>query len=141
MRLTRLERDEWKRTAPFVDTLLIPVYRIGITNKNPDLTEAKGTEKLARLVEEELTGRLLLMPAICYGSAKEENFLRYVKDVGKQLRNSGFHHCFLMGNDEISLDLEGTGCGWIPLHTPDSPEVEDTVASVIGQITGVWESI
>ncbi|SFS94676.1 DUF2487 family protein [Marininema halotolerans] len=143
MRLTKLAQDEWLRSAPFVDTLLIPVYRIGMTDKNPDLDEAKFTEKIARGVEQELTGRLLLMPAVPYGAEKNV-FLHYVNDVIRQFSSSGFHYCFVIGRDSIfsnGLALNHGGCGWIPIHSGASSESDDGVTKVVEGIIGMWDSV
>ncbi|MFC4078072.1 DUF2487 family protein [Salinithrix halophila] len=140
MRLTNLDMEEWKQSAPYVDSLLVPVYGIRLPGKQPELFGPRLTERVAKAVEQELTGRLLLMPAIPYQGLDDKVFFSYIDSVVRELAPYGFHHLFFLGEGKLfPRGLEEAGYRWINLE-PEKRGLEEETESVIQLIVRVWET-
>ncbi|SMO42902.1 DUF2487 family protein [Melghirimyces algeriensis] len=143
MRLSHLEGTEWSHLAPYVDTLLIPIYQIRIPGKQPDLGEARRVRELADRVERELAGRLLLLPAIPYGQPTDKRLRCYVESVVEELGRTGFHHLFLLVPESHSISLEPSEQDqWKLLTVPSEGggiDSEDLAEELCQEIIIRWE--
>ncbi|EGK13950.1 hypothetical protein HMPREF9374_0483 [Desmospora sp. 8437] len=140
MRLSSLDQEDWIRWAPYVDTLLLPLYRVRITGKQPDLEEARRVREVAARVERELTGRLLLLPAIPYAAADPGSLLRYVESVAEEVKGD-FHHFFLLAPETYRTWLKpGTdGEGeWLFLPGETDSEPEEQATKISDEIVTRW---
>jgi len=113
MKWSQLDAAEWGRYAPFLDTLLLPVFRLRFEEKQPKLEEATGIGAVADLLEKTLTGRVLLLPPIPYSGASPKVFRSYVESVLSQLGGSLFHHLILLVPEDLAEE-------WGELQSPDS---------------------
>lgn len=113
MKWSQLDTTEWGRYAPFLDTLLLPVFRLRFEEKQPKLEEAAGIGAVADLLEKTLTGRVLLLPPIPYSGASPKVFRPYVESVLSQLGGSLFHHLILLVPEDLAEE-------WGELQSPDS---------------------
>ncbi len=144
MRLSSLFDSDWHKWAPYVDTLLIPVYEVRIPGKEPDLGEAQRVREVADGVERELSGRLLLLPGIPYGSADDSLLRQYVEHTVCGFKKSGFHHLFLLSpRSHEGLLTENAGDAW-KLLTVSGKEsesrLEDEVEAICQQVVATWET-
>ncbi|PTX59921.1 uncharacterized protein DUF2487 [Melghirimyces profundicolus] len=142
MRLSSLNQADWYRWAPYVDSLLIPLYSVRIPGKQPDLGEAEQIREVADRTERSLTGRLLLLPAIPYGVEDIGLLRRYVEAIMQDLHKSGFHHLFLLApdfyRDGLKAEREDP---WELLTLPPEGRIpaEELAESVVQQIVTHWE--
>ncbi|MDN4594244.1 DUF2487 family protein [Polycladomyces subterraneus] len=112
MKWSQLDATEWGRYAPFLDTLLLPVFRVRFEEKQPKLEEALGIGVVADRLEQSLTGRVLLLPPIPYSGASPKAFQAYVESVLSQLGDSLFHHLILLVPDDLAEE-------WEEIQSPD----------------------
>ncbi|SEN28408.1 DUF2487 family protein [Lihuaxuella thermophila] len=100
MRLNTMDMDQWSQYAPYVDTLCLPIYPLRIKDKQIEIQRGQVVERVASLVEKQLTGRLLLLPSITY-VGQEEAFFAYVTEIVQDLAGSGFYHLVLVTDGEV----------------------------------------
>ncbi|MBA4496060.1 DUF2487 family protein [Paenactinomyces guangxiensis] len=150
MRLSTLEISEWRQNAPYIDTLCLPVYSIHIEEKQILDQQGRSVERVARLLEKKLTGRLLLLPAITYTSKDEKVFLSYLNEVIGQLSRSGFYHLILItderhaslcGNLEIQTDAVQLLCYSLDFGENSTEEQIEQRAEVLYQkVVNMWQN-
>jgi hypothetical protein len=112
MKWSQLDAIEWGRYAPFLDTLILPVFRLRLEEKKPRLEEALGIGTVADHLEQSLTGRVLLLPPIPYSGTSPKVFRPYVESVLSQLGNSLFHHLILLVPEDLAEE-------WEEIQNPD----------------------
>jgi hypothetical protein len=134
-----MKEEEWKAVAPYVDTLCLPIFPASVRNKELTGSAAARAVKVAELVEEELKGRLLLMPPLPF-SGEMEAFLSYLKSVLKDWKESGFHHIFLLQTEGVLEFSSVNSIGATTLLTiPDEGEPDETAAGICDSIIALWE--
>lgn len=99
----KLSEQDWKKVAPYVDTLLVPVLNIDLANKAELGEEQQVILNAAAEVERQLTGRLILMPPVPY-IANETWFQAYISSIRRRAEDGGFRHLFFI-LQETSLEL------------------------------------
>jgi Protein of unknown function (DUF2487) len=107
MKWNQLDVDKWGQYAPFLDTLILPVYRLRLEDKQPKLIEALGIGAVADRLEQSLKGRVLLLPPIPYSGANAKAFRPYVESVVTQLGDAMFHHLILLVPEDLADEWEG----------------------------------
>jgi hypothetical protein len=140
MRLSSLDHEDWIRWAPYVDTLLLPLYRIRISGKQPVLGEARRVREVASRVERELTGRLLLLPAIPYATADPGSLLQYVEHVADEVKGD-FHHFILLAPEAYRTWLDpGIKGNWEWMFLPGKTDLEqeELAMKVSDEIVTRW---
>jgi hypothetical protein len=139
VRLSQVKADEWDQMAPYVDTVLLPVYRIRFPEKRLDVAEAKRINRVAALVEEELKGRLLLTSPIPYTTEHTDVWEHYLCEVVRDLAAAPFPHVVILAPRE--WDWTGRSLDSNVLITRVGAEEETETASkqVVSQIISWWQ--
>jgi hypothetical protein len=112
MKWSQLDATEWRRYAPFLDTMLLPVFRLRFEEKQPKLEEALRISAVADHLEQSLTGRVLLLPPIPYSGTSPKTLQAYVESVLTQLGDSLFHHLILIVPEDLAEE-------WEEIQSPD----------------------
>jgi hypothetical protein len=151
MKLVTLKHSEWQQVAPYVDTLILPVYQVEIQEKRLYVEKGKQLERVVSTLENRLAGRVLLLPAISYIGHNRFTFSSYMMEVVKAFSQSGFTYLILVVDGTIGLDEE-----WnheegqllktihISLQLEDqmtSEEIEDQVGNIYQQILDIWQNV
>lgn len=103
MRLREMNKEEWQKVASYVDTLCLPIYSLSLADKQWQDLSMKKCEYVANSLEKQLTGRVLLLPAICYTGEELSVFRDYLRSLLQSWKNSGFHYVILIGNQKYLL--------------------------------------
>ncbi len=101
MLLSTLELKDWKKVAPYVDTVCLPIYSISNANKQLNLQSAQAIEQIATLLEKKISGRLLLLPAICYAEGEPSIFQQYLIHLMREFLRIGFHYVVTISDHPI----------------------------------------
>jgi hypothetical protein len=104
MRWNTLNPDEWKKAAPFVDTLCLPVYSFTLKEKQPDRMRSDTLEEVAARLETLLAGRLLLLPAVPLISGNREVMFSYLREIIRDMNDSGFLHLVILADRTLGLE-------------------------------------
>ncbi|MDK6862696.1 MULTISPECIES: DUF2487 family protein [Nosocomiicoccus] len=124
----------------FVDTAIIPVIDIDITNRRQEnANNIELMQHVIYLLEKQLKGRLLITPLF----SVINNDVSHVSDYGAQLKEFGFKHVVVLTvNPRDINDLELIKLNSIPLETmePDVMQslVKDEMTNVLKQIIQFW---
>ena len=96
----KLNEQDWKKVAPYADTLLIPVMNIDLENKAELEYQRKDSLHTAAEIERQLTGRVLLLPPVAY-IANETWFQSYITSIRRQGEVGGFRHLFFLLDEKV----------------------------------------
>ncbi|MDR6224486.1 DUF2487 family protein [Desmospora profundinema] len=140
MRLSQVDPDEWNQLAAYVDTVLLPVYRIRFPDKRLDVEEAKRINRVAAKVEAELQGRLLLTSPIPYTTEQTDVWHRYLEEVVHDLAASPFPHVVILAPAEWNWTAFTMEPGVLRVNISADEEVETAVNRVIDQIVSMWQT-
>lgn len=100
MRLQTVKRQEWQQVAPFVDTLIVPIASFLIEQKQLPFQSFDRMEMVAQRVEQNLQGRVFLLPTIVdYGMAPEM-FSSVLRNTIDTFENSGFTHIIVLTDEK-----------------------------------------
>ncbi|MBA4543155.1 DUF2487 family protein [Thermoactinomyces daqus] len=107
MRWKRMNENEWKEVAAFVDTLLIPVHSLTLREKAVEAGDSRLVEAVAEELEKSLTGRILLLPSISYIGQNPDVFKAYISEIIREMNQSGFYYLVLIAgpNQGFLTDL------------------------------------
>jgi hypothetical protein len=134
MRLLEMNQEEWQKVASYVDTLCLPIYSLSFTDKQWQDASRKRCEYVARSLEKQLAGRMLLLPAICYTGGELSIFREYLRSLLQSWQQSGFHYVILIGNQKY---LQQNDEKEVPfsLHQAILPQENDTAMEELDQAT------
>jgi hypothetical protein len=139
MRLLEQKETNWSTIAPYLDTLLLPVYHYQMVQKELQLEEASLIEYITEELEKRLIGRMLLLPAYSIIGNDHELLQHIVDNAKKELVHSGFHYTFLVileGNwEENSLNT--------PFHilmVKKEVEKEMELERLYEEVLRIWQS-
>jgi hypothetical protein len=142
MNLTTMRQEEWTKLAPYIDTLCLPVYRLSFLDKQIQLEERQIVEEVVERVERELTGRLLLLPAIAYEGGDREAFRTYMGSVLADLTRSPFHHLVVVVPEDLAEAAEDHGkIVYHPLPIRDGAtddEIDAWAEALRERVVGLW---
>ncbi|WP_147635420.1 DUF2487 family protein [Risungbinella massiliensis] len=102
MKLVDLQPESWYRSAPFVDTLLLPVAPVKVEGKLFIEDEKNQIEEICVRTEKQLMGRVLLLPTVHYLPTTAENTERFLEEIITQFGQSDFSYLFLVARSSIS---------------------------------------
>lgn len=151
MRLTSLRtaKEEWKKNAAYVDTLCLPVYGFQLINKEPGLDEMEAVERITARLEQELAGRLLLLPPLSYIGKNKTIVNQYLQETIASFSEAQFHHMVII-SPKGHLEAEAIQPEGIPftlkllpieidnLSLEDSTEVTAIAESLRNEIVRIW---
>ncbi|PTM58703.1 DUF2487 family protein [Desmospora activa] len=140
MRLSQIDPDKWSQTAAYVDTLLLPVYRIRFPDKRLDVEEAKQVNRIAALVEGNLKGRLFLTSPIPYGTQTREVWHRYLKEVINEFAAAPFLHVVILAPTDWELPSFSDMKGVIGITVSMDEDIETAANRVVEQIVSMWQT-
>lgn len=130
-----LDVSVWKKAAPYVDTVLVPVLNVLPDDKLSLVTERENSRVAALEIERQLKGRILLMPYIAY-AGDEPSFYAYMAGVEENIRGMGFTYVFF-AVDENMARLPRMR----PFHLIAVPELAEDVKNRNNQIRQLCEQI
>lgn len=100
IRLQTVKHQEWQQVAPFVDTLIMPTASFFIEQKQLPFQSFERMEMVAQRVEQNLQGRVFLLPTIVdYGMAPEM-FSSVIRNTIDTFQNSGFSHIIVLVDEK-----------------------------------------
>lgn len=141
MHLATIDLKDWQENASYIDTLCLPIYSLKFSEKQLDLNKGREIEKIAHWVEEKLTGRMLLLPAISYASEEDQVFQQYVQWVITELENSGFHYLVILTDQKLKLNHDST-LSILQVPTTEEPrtseEIEEVAQHFVQQVIDLW---
>lgn len=141
LHLATIDLKDWQENASYIDTLCLPVYSLRFSEKQLDLNRGKEIEKIAHWVEEKLTGRMLLLPAISYADESDQVFQQYVQQVVSELKNSGFHYLVILTDQKLKLEDDST-LSILQIPTLEEPrtseQLEELAKHFVEQIIDLW---
>lgn len=107
MKLVDLHPESWYRSAPFVDTLLLPIAPVKVEGKLFVEEEKNQVEEICVSAEKQLMGRVLLLPTIHYLPTTAENTERFFEELITQFAESDFTYLFLVGrSSNLNISLQ-----------------------------------
>ena len=101
--LLTIDPKKWQKDAPYVDTVCLPLYANPFFDEQLGLECARAIEQIAYQVERKVTGRLLLIPAICYSSEDLSVFQPYLEQVIHSFQQTGFHYAITIADQPIAV--------------------------------------
>ncbi|MCS1351000.1 YpiF family protein [Mechercharimyces sp. CAU 1602] len=147
MKLANVNNEEWNTFAPYVDTILLPVARLGFHEKELHSSE-QVIEEIAGEVEQELQGRLLLMPTISYG--KDLSTLQlYIRSIVEEWKSSSFYHIVILAAETVLHELSFSTVDkpyqitLIPVKITDGAKdmnIEEEASSVCEKLILTWSN-
>lgn len=140
MRLSQMDAEEWKQMAAYVDTLLLPVYRIRFPDKQLDVEEAKRINRVAAKVEEALKGRLFLTAPISYGTQKQDVWHRYLEEVIHQFVAAPFIHVVVLAPTEWDLPNLSTVRNVLYISVSAEEDIENAATRTVEKIVSMWQT-
>jgi hypothetical protein len=138
-----LQKREWQEVAPYVDTLILPLYTLRMQAKQFDVERGKQLEQVIDLLEHQCTGRVLWLPAVpVIASPPSVSFSAYMIEWATELVQSGFTYLILLTDGTISIELEEEWKSenrlfFISLQQEE--EIEQQVENIYQQILHLWE--
>lgn len=105
MFLSSIDPKNWQKDAPYVDTVCLPLYTNPFFDEQ-GLERARVIEQIAFQVERKVTGRLLLIPAICYSRDDFSVFQTYLQQVIHSFQQTGFHYVITIADQPIAVRQE-----------------------------------
>ena len=140
MRLLEQKEANWSTIAPYLDTLLLPVYRYQLEDKHLQLEEAGKIEYITEKLEKRLIGRVLLLPA--YSIIGKNNLLleNMISDLNKELVHSGFHYTFLVILEEngVTNHLDTSMANILSVKKDADSETE--LERLYEEVITIWQS-
>lgn len=125
----KLTDVDWGETAPYVDTLLVPVININLTSKAQFNNQRHHSLHVAAEVERQLTGRVMLMPPIAY-ITNEAWFQSYVTNIRRRAANGEFAHVFFLIDETVLEQTQDIDWGHRLKVADSSSSVEDARAEI-----------
>lgn len=138
MRLLEQTEEAWSNVAPYLDSLLLPVYRYKLEEKQLQLTEADLIEYIAEELEKRLIGRVLLLPAFTLLGDNVRALEQIVTSASMELVHSGFHYSFLV---IIEGTLDEVPEGFYPLFVNKDADRDLELERLYEEILSVWQSM
>lgn len=147
MKLTNLQPEKWFRSAPFVDTLILPISPVRVNGKLFHQEERVRMEKVCSEVEKRLMGRVLLLPMLHYLPQEKEKIELYLSDVINQLGDTDFTYLFLVVDEvvgEVEVSTKNvTNLLHVDFYTlssssQDTDLVEQNVEQLVSSILDIW---
>lgn len=132
-----LDEQDWKKAAPYVDTVLVAVCDIKPENKLDLSSQTSRTVYVASEIERQLKGRVMLMPPVSYLS-NEPWFQSYVSSIRSRAEKGGFRHLFFVVEERV---LETTpGVDWGTALTVSGDDNSDAqIRQLCEQIVRQWQ--
>lgn len=139
MLLSTLDREDWKIVAPYIDTICLPIYSISSFDKQFDVKKAQEIEQIASRVEKKITGRLLLLPAVCYTGGDPSIFQQYLKQIMGSFLQSGFHYAITISDQAIpTIDQKEIKHLHFNIDQDSKEQVEESAENCFQQILHLW---
>ncbi|MEN2766186.1 DUF2487 family protein [Ornithinibacillus xuwenensis] len=148
MQWTKNDMQLYVGSKEYIDTALIPIIPFQVSQES---TIGKSTLKrevvsiFATEIEQELTGRILLIPNYYYlefGDKSEE--LKRLNQWIEEIKKQPFKHVFILTLDanwkKVESDLEGNLL-WLPGFTSENTASTKMQQLIRGQVTDVVELI
>lgn len=133
--------EDWHSVAPYVDTLLIPVIDVNVTDKAklnegwPDTLNAAGE------IERQLTGRVILMPPIPF-IANDEWMQALVNDIRSRVESGEFTYLFFLMDEDLRRRTPDVDWGTCLTFSdmPSSPtRTTEQIRQLCEQIIQKWQ--
>jgi hypothetical protein len=109
MKWKSMNQEEWKDVAAFVDTLILPIHSVELRDKQVGIENSRLIEWIAESLEQKLTGRVLLLPAISYIGQNHDVFKMYLNEIIKEINHSGFYYLVLITNRDRAFLADWLG--------------------------------
>jgi hypothetical protein len=138
MRLLEQTKEGWSSVATYLDSLLLPVYRYKLKEKQLHLTEANLIEYIAEELEKRLIGRVLLLPAVALLGEHGQSLQQIVTTASAELGKSGFHFSFLV---IIEGTLDQFPEGFYPLVVNKDVDRDLELERLYEEILNIWQSV
>jgi hypothetical protein len=140
LRLLEQKEADWSTIAPYLDTLLLPVYSYQMKDKLLDLEEVSKIEYITEELEKSLVGRILLLPAYNAIGDNNPHLVNMIADLNKQLVHSGFHYTFLviLEKDDIPSDLDTS---IHVLSVKKDADIDAELERLYEEVLTIWQSV
>lgn len=146
MKLVDLQPESWYRSAPFVDTLLLPISPLRMEGKLFYLEERTRVEEVCELTEKQLMGRVLLLPTLYYLPWSSERVQLYLHEILAQFGKSDFSYLVMVYDpsvvsvphtDENSIEM--LRFAWHSLSTAQEQiSIDEEVQQLTTTILNLW---
>ena len=132
----KLSDTDWKKAAPYVDTLLVPVIDINMSDKASFSEQHRHSLDIAIKIERQLTGRVMLMPPVSY--VADEVWLQpYVTNIRQQGEAAGFSRLFFL-IEEALLERVNTVDWGDYLKVSIIEDTDEQIRNLCEQIVHEW---
>ncbi len=139
MKFSDIERAEWSKLQPYMDTCLLPLTGLSGLEEPWELTQAlEQLRDLMELVEVPFKGRVITYPAIHYGRASHD-YSSYIDQLCANIKSKGMIYIILVSVS--NENLEGITIKHADLLIgPDKPEMERSVHKkwISDQVIAMW---
>lgn len=131
--------SRYEVSKEYIDTALIPVHKVNIDAVGVEaFNRVRHVETVAKYIEEQLMGRVLLLPAVFHYVAsqdqdEEENaaaglFTQYLQKTVFTGQSRSFAHVIAVAGDPaVAEALKSSGTAVFSAFTPDEPTDEDII--------------
>ncbi len=107
MRWVQSDLREYFASKEYIDTALVPLVKISFSSDSEiSGNDYKYIQLLAERLEQQLKGRILLLPALVYfNSFPDEQIKSMITSWKEELLNEGFRHIFFLSTDSTYLNI------------------------------------
>lgn len=102
MRWEKSQLERYQSAKEYIDTALIPIFRLGLGERMEEtLLKAEQAVQLATRAEDQLMGRVMLLPAYTYVESDPELLVSSLKAYTSYIKNNHFKHVVWIASEQI----------------------------------------
>lgn len=145
--------DQYLAAREYIDTLIMPIIKIDLSE---NLREAVYMSSLisnfALQLEEQIKGRVLLVPGFTYAGEITENVIGLLNGLSEQAKLAGFKNVvFLTQNNEweqrqneldgaiLKLDVEAPKENELPHYKMNVDEIRQIAERYVAKVVQLWQ--